>query len=76
MTDEQKDQMWTTVPLRIPFILKLDEETNTWTAINEQLDICTQGKTEWKAMVSFNEAALLWFKSCIERGTLKEAITG
>jgi hypothetical protein len=69
-------ELITTIPLRIPYVVRWDETIEMWIAGNEQLDIWTQAATQYDAQVFFNEAAMRWFESCIKRGTVKEAIAG
>lgn len=38
------------------------------------LDLASHGRTKAEAQRAIEEAVLLWFKSCFERGTLEAAL--
>jgi hypothetical protein len=50
------------------------ETRNRWIAVCPQIDVVTQGTSEDDAKRCLYEAVNLWVDSCIERGTLPEAI--
>lgn len=50
------------------------ETRNRWVAVCPQIDVVTQGTSEDDAKRCLHEAVHLWFDSCVERGTLPEAL--
>jgi predicted RNase H-like HicB family nuclease len=50
------------------------ETRNRWIAVCPQIDVVTQGTSEDDAKRYLHEAVHLWFDSCVERGTLPEAL--
>lgn len=53
----------------------LEEETGLYVADCQALDLCSQGKTQEEAVKNIMEATELFIQSCVERGTLQEALT-
>jgi predicted RNase H-like HicB family nuclease len=45
-----------------------------WSAVCPALSVASQGKTEEDAKRSLTEAIELWVESCLERGTLDQAL--
>lgn len=50
------------------------ESRQRWVAGCPRLDVYSQGRTETEAKHCLEEALLLWVRSCLERGTLEEAL--
>lgn len=51
------------------------QEGSTWIGYCRQLDVSSSGATEKEALEAAREAVKLFFVSCLERGTLAEALT-
>ncbi len=63
------------VRVEIPYRIKPPDENGRWAAGNDELDIWSYGATRDEARLAFGEVAHAWFEPCIERGTLKEALS-
>lgn len=50
------------------------QEGRFWVSYCPSLDLSSQGDTREEARDAVSEAAQLWFDSCVERGTLAEAL--
>jgi len=53
---------------------KLFKEGRKWVSYCPSLDLATCGATKAEAMENTKEAIQLFFESCLERGTLKDAL--
>ncbi len=63
------------VQLQVRLRAFVRRETRTrWIAVCPALGVASQGRDEDDARRSLHEAVELWFESCIERGTLDEAL--
>lgn len=50
------------------------KQGRAWVAYCQSLDLSSCGPTEEKALAAVTEAIKLWVESCIERGTLEQAL--
>jgi predicted RNase H-like HicB family nuclease len=64
-----------TVEIRLNFNCTVKQETKQrWVAGCQLLDVYSQGKTRDEAKKNLKEALFAWVESCLERGTLDEAL--
>jgi predicted RNase H-like HicB family nuclease len=45
-----------------------------WIAVCPSINVASQGNSQLEARSSLQEAVELWFESCVERGTLEDAL--
>ena len=68
-------QVVDTVEISLNLLCQVRQETRRrWVAGCPRLDVYSQGSTEVEAKKCLEEALLLWVKSCLDRGTLEEAL--
>ena len=51
-----------------------EEAENLWVALCPSIGVASQGNDHDQAIDSLREAVELWFESCVERGTLEQAM--
>ncbi len=68
----EKDETITVEGLQ--FFVTSKAEGGAWVAGCPQIDVYSQGETKEAALRSLDEAVKLWAESCVERGTLAEAV--
>lgn len=61
--------------LNLAVSIKKDHETGLFVVFSPSLQLAAQGRTRSQAVRNFYEAAQLFFESCVERGTLDDALT-
>ena len=63
-----------TIEMRISLGCFLRRDGDQWVAVCPAVDVGSQGADKREAIQSVQEAVQLWFESCIERGTLPQAL--
>jgi predicted RNase H-like HicB family nuclease len=58
----------------LPLIVKFEPVGDLWIASAPELDLMTQGESFEKAQENLQESLLLFFESCLRRGTLEQVL--
>jgi predicted RNase H-like HicB family nuclease len=72
--EREQPPLLDTVGITVSLVCTIKQDEQRWAAGCPALDLFSQGETEDEAKRCLTEAVELWLESCLERGTLDEAL--